>query len=90
MRYRYKLIENSEYIIKDVRETYAHNSLSDKARAEVLALLREYGMDGLPEDIKNYRRNQQALEEMITRLRRIEEDRIKNIKYFIFVILLKF
>ena len=25
------------YIIKDVRETYAHNSLSDKARAEVLA-----------------------------------------------------
>ena len=66
------------YIIKDVRETYAHNSLSDKARAEVLALLREYGMDGLPEDIKNYIRNQQALEEMITRLRRIEEDRIKK------------
>ena len=44
----------------------------------MLALLREYGMDGLPEDIKNYIRNQQALEEMITRLRRIEEDRIKK------------
>lgn len=66
------------YIIKDVRETYTSNSLSDKARAEVLALLREYGMDGLPEDIKNYIHNQQALEEMVTRLRRIEEDRIKK------------
>ena len=66
------------YIIKDVRETYASNSLSVKARAEVLALLREYGMDGLPEDIKNYIHNQQALEEMVTRLRRIEEDRIKK------------
>lgn len=66
------------HIIKDVRENYASNSLSDKARAEVLALLREYGIDGLPEDIKNYIHNQQALEEMVTRLRRIEEDRIKK------------
>lgn len=68
----------ASHIIKDVRETYNSNSLSDRAREEVLALLREHGMDGLPEDIKNYIRNQQALEEMITRLRRIEEDRIKK------------
>lgn len=64
------------HIIKDVRENYASNSLSDKAKDEVYALLREYGMDGLPEDTKKYIRDHQALEEMITRFRRCEEERI--------------